>query len=424
MSTTIFSSQLTGAGFVRVPLTTIKDHIDGLYRAAYGDDADLDPRSSDGQMSGGLAEMYDDLNAIAEDTVRGLTDPNAATGQMLSGQMILTGCPRNAASKSTAPATFSGDPGTVIDTTKVVQSTEDDSLWSPVETVTIGEGGTAAGTLQCQVAGPPASGRVPATTLTKIQTPVDGWDTVTNAVGVPGYNVEGDPNGRVRRQQAVAIASQGMTDGLQAALKTIPHVLDAVVWENDKSYDVTVGSPGNVINKNSLRAFVRVDIGSSADPGVTASTEDPVANMIGTLKGHGCGTQGDVQKFFNDAVGNSHEIRYDLAEPLSVLVKVTISKRYNWPQDGAQRITDAITSWAAGTNSTTGKPNIQISGNDKGVLSWTDVLASFVNAVPGFDFVALQFSSDAGSTWTTSPASLPIPFGSFVEITGVTVEFA
>jgi hypothetical protein len=423
MSTTLFSAQLTSAGFVRVPMTSIKAAIDALYKGAYGDDADLDARGPDGQISGGLSEMFDDLNGIAEDTVLGLTDPNAATGQMLSGLMILTGCPRNGASRSTAPALFVGSAGTVIDTTKVVQSTEDSSLWSPVASVTIPAGGSIEGTLQCNVVGPPASGRVPAGTLTKIQTPVDGWTGVTNAVGVPGYNVEGDPNGRVRRQQAVAIASQAMTDGLQAALKTIPHVLDAVVWENDKGYDVTVGA-GNVIKKNSLRVFVRVDAGSSADPAITSSTADPVANMIFQLKGHGCGTQGDVQKFSNDAVGNSHEMRYDLATALPVLVAVVVSRRYNWPQNGATLIANAITSWASGTNPDTGKPNIQISGNDKGELSWTDVLASFVNAVPGFDFVSLRFSADAGSTLTTSPASLHIPFGAFVEITGVTVGFA
>ena len=155
MSTTIFSSQLgdfssylPSPGFTRVSMLDIKAVIDGLYLAAYGADADLGATSPDGMVSGGLAEMFDDLNGVAEDTFRGLTDPNAATGQMLSGMMVLTGCPRNSASKSTAPATFAGVSGTVIDTTKVVQSSVDGSLWSPISTVTIGVGGTIAGTLQ------------------------------------------------------------------------------------------------------------------------------------------------------------------------------------------------------------------------------------------------------------------------------------
>jgi hypothetical protein len=398
-------------------MTAIKSYLDNLYYAAYGSDADMSATSPDGQISGSLAEMFDDLNGIAQDTHRGLGDPNAATGQMLSGLMVLTGCPRNGSSKSTAPAIFIGTPGTVIDTTKVIQSTYDGSLWSPIAPATIGLGGTVSGTLQCNESGPPRNGRVPADSLTVIQTTVDGWDAVSNSVGVPGYNVESDPNARVRRQQSVAIASQGMTDGLQATLKKLPHVIDAVVWENDKSEIVVVGSSENTINPNSLRVFVRVDLGSSSDPAETTTDADPVANTIFLLKGHGCGTQGSITKHPLDAVGVAQTINYDLATPLSVGVTVTLSKRYNYPTDGDKRISDAITAWAAGSNKVTGKPNIQVSGNDKGQLSWTDVLAAFLNSVPGFDFVGLSFTTDAG----TVAGNLPVPFGSFVEISSVSV---
>lgn len=422
MTTTIFSEQLTATGFSRKSLAQIKSHVDGIFQGAYGDDADLDARSADGQISGGTSEMFDDLNSMAEAVVIGLTNPNAATGTILSGQMILTGCPRKAATKSTAPATFSGTNGTIITPSEVVQSTEDGSLWSPIATYTIGAGGTVAGTLQAHEYGPPASGRVPAGTLTVIQTAITGWSGVTNALGVAGFNVEGDPNGRVRRRQSVAIATQGMTDGLQAALKLIPHVLDAVAWENDTGSAITVGAPGNVINANSLRVFARVDLGSSADPAVTPSNDDPIANQIFVLKGHGCNTQGDVTKYAVNSLGGSHAIRYDLAEALPVLVKVKVAKRYNWPEDGARQIANEITTWASGTNETTGKPNLQISGDDRGSLSWTDVLASFLHEVPGFDLTSLQFSTDNGSTWTADRASLSIPFGSFAEIAGVTVE--
>lgn len=421
MSTTIFSSQLTSSGFTRVSMLEIKSVIDGLYLAAYGADADLGATSPDGMVSGGLAEMFDDLNGVAEDTFRGLTDPNAATGQMLSGQMVLAGCPRNSAAKSTAPATFSGVSGTVIDTAKVVQSSVDGSLWSPISTVTIGVGGTGSGTLQAAVSGPPAQGSVPAGSLTIIQTPVTGWTSVTNAVGIPGINVEGDPNARVRRQQSVAIASQAMTDGIQAALKKIPHVVDAVVWENNATSAITVGSSGNIINANSILAFVRIDGDASVDPAQTSSSEDPVANRIFTLLGGGCGSQGDVVKYPLDAVGVPHETSYSLATPMPIQIRVTIRKRYNWPTDGALQIESAIAKWAGGSNAITGKPNIQIGGNDNGELSWTDVVASFISQVVGFDFVGLSFSVDSGSTWTTSPASLQIPFGSFAQFSSVVV---
>jgi hypothetical protein len=423
MSTTIFSAQLTSSGFTRASMLDIKSVIDGLYLAAYGSDADLGATSPDGMISGGLSEMFDDLNAVAEDTHRGLTDPNAATGQTLSGMANLTGCTRNSASYSTAPATFSGVSGTVIDTTKVVQSTVDGSLWSPLATVTIGSGGTITGTLKAQVSGPPAQGAIPPTTLTVIQTPVTGWASVTNAVGTPGVNIECDPNLRVRRQQSVAIASQAMTDGLQAAIKSIPHISDAVVWENNTINPIAIGDPGNVINANSLLVFVKPDGDASVDPSATSSSGDPVANTIFALKGCGCGTQGNVHKFPVDAVGVAHQISYSTATALNVQLQIGVRPVYNWPTDGKEQIAALISKWAQGSNAVTGKPNIQIGGNDRGQLSWTDVVASFLGQVPGFDFLGLSFSVDGGSTWTLSPASLSIPFGSFAQISVVDVVF-
>jgi len=144
--------------------------------------------------------------------------------------------------------------------------------------------------------------------------------------------------------------------------------------------------------------------------------------MIFALKSHGCGTQGSFQKFVYDTVGNLHEINYDLATPLGVAIRIRVNTRYNWPADGSRQIANLITAWAVGNNPATGKPNIQVSGDDKGTLSWTDVLGSFVGLVQGFDFVGLWFSADGGATWTADGASLPIPFGSFVEIASIEVK--
>jgi len=419
---TLFSSQIASAGFTRAPMTSIIAELNTLWQSVFGADIDIDPRSPDGQLIGGIAEMLDDLNGIAYDTYQGIANPNAATWTMLSALMALTGVPRKPASYSSAPATFTGANGTVIPITSVVRSTLDATLWSPIAEITIGGTGTATGTLRCQTIGPAASGTVPAATLTEIVTPIttpgDGWTAVTNAIGVSGYLVEGDPNGRIRRQQSVAIASQAMTDGMQAALKALTGVLDCVVYENNLPQ--AVSSPG-VIAANSIRAILKVTPGGAADPAESGDDDDPVANLIFTLKGNGCGTVGTTTKNPADSTGKAHPINYDLATATDVMIRITVASRYNWPSDGATQIEDAITAWAAGTNADTGKPNIAIGGDDNGTLSWTDVVASFINSVPGFDLTLLEFSADAGSNWTTSPASLVIPFGTYANITDVTV---
>ena len=424
---TLFNAQLTSAGFTRTSLTNIQAALNTIWKSAYGSNVDVDPRSADGQMIGGLAEMFDDLNGIAADAVN-IANPNGATGASLSNLAYLTGIKRNAASYATAPATFTGTPGTTVPTTFTVKPSPDDgTTWKPVSSVTIGGGGTVAGTLQCQTLGPLPSGGPPLpNALTSIVTVTAGISAVTNALGTRGTSIEVDPNLRVRRQQSTAIASQAMTDGLQAAIKTLPGVTDAVVWENNSSDPKTVG--GLTINANTVRVVVEVQASGASDPAYTSSSADPVANTIFALKSSGCGTQcaasRGITKAPLDALGVAHQILYDVATPLNVQIAIAISPRVNWPADGANQIKAAISSWIDGTNVVTGKPNRSIGGDDKGMLSWTDVVGAFIGTVPGFDFVSLSFSTDGGSTWTTSPASVTIPLLQFASITTILVNGA
>jgi hypothetical protein len=471
----LFNAQLTAAGFVKTSLASIVAKMNTLWQGAWGADVDVDPRSADGNIIGALAEMFDDLNGIAADTVN-LANPNGATGTMLANLAYLTGITKNGESYPSAPCVFLGTAGTAVPYTFTVKSTDDGTSWmppqSPLHQYTIGEpvgyaaynSGTAytpgtfvtessvsyvctaavtggegpafdhahwsaavAGSLICTTIGPLVSGGPPrAGVLTQILTVTSGIASVTNTVGIPGAIAEADPNLRVRRQQATGIAAQGMTDGLQAALKALKNpdgsaaVLDAVVWENNLNVPYLVGA--NSINANTVYCIVEVVSGESADPTTTGTDDDPIANTIFALKGNGCNTQGPVSKYPLDKVGNSHLIQYARAYPMSVLIRINISPRLNFPTDGATQIKQAISNWASGSNTTTGRPNIPISGDDKGTLSWTDVLSAFVAVVPGFDFLNMEFSGDGGSTWTTSPNSLAVPFGSFVAISTITVN--
>jgi hypothetical protein len=242
-------------------------------------------------------------------------------------------------------------------------------------------------------------------------------------VGVRGAIVEGDPNLRIRRQQATAIASQSLGDTLLAALKAIPHITDAVVRENATSSPATIG--GSTINPNTLRVVVETDGDVSVDPAHTSASADPVALAIFNAKSVGCATQGAISKAPVDALGVAHTVRYDTATAINVLVAIAVRRRTNWPTDGGAQIQALISAWAKGKNSA-GKPNCPIGGNflgqgDAGQLSWTNVLGSFLGQVPGFDFVSMVFSVDGGATWSTSGANVTIPFGQFAKIASVVV---
>ena len=425
----LLNSQLTASGFVRTSLSNIVSALNTIWQGAFGADADIDPRSADGNIIGSIAEMFDDLNGIAGDTLN-LANPNGATGNMLANLAYLTGIAKNGASFPSAPCTFTGTPTTVVPYTFTVKSTVDGTSWmppqSPAAQYVIGSGGTVTGSLICTTIGPLVSGGpAPAATLTQIVTITAGIASVTNTVGIPGAVVEGDPNLRIRRQNATAIASQAMTDGMQAAIQALPGVVNAVVWENNLGSPVTIGTGGsNVINANTVRAIVQVTPLGSADPSTTGSGNDPIANLLWTLKGNACNTQGAWSKYPLDNVGNSHLIQYDTAQALATSVRINIAPRSNFPTDGIAQIKQAVSNWGAGVDATTGRPNIQISGDDKGTLSWTDVLSSFVATIPGFDFLDMEFSNPVLGGWTTSPQSMQVPFGYFVAISSVTVNGA
>ena len=54
----LFQAAITPTGYTRVSQANIIAAQNALYLAAYGADADLDPRSPEGQIIGGSSEMY------------------------------------------------------------------------------------------------------------------------------------------------------------------------------------------------------------------------------------------------------------------------------------------------------------------------------------------------------------------------------
>ncbi len=94
----LFAQQKTAQGFTRVSLPQIIASLEALWKGAYGSSVDLDPRSADGQMIGGIAEMMDDLNSAVADLMH-VANPNGATGAFLTNIAALTNVTRNSDEK-------------------------------------------------------------------------------------------------------------------------------------------------------------------------------------------------------------------------------------------------------------------------------------------------------------------------------------
>jgi uncharacterized phage protein gp47/JayE len=73
----------------------------------------------------------------------------------------------------------------------------------------------------------------PVNSLTLIQTPVGGWESITNvAAGLPGQFTETDAQLRLRRQNSIKLLGLGTVDAIEAHLSNISGVDSAIVYEN------------------------------------------------------------------------------------------------------------------------------------------------------------------------------------------------
>ena len=422
----LFSENITPTGYVRTPLTTIKADLEALWVAAFGADVDLDARSADGQIIGGLAEMFSDLEANIADTYEGLASPNGATGQFLTNIAGINGLARNSGMASYVPVTIYGTPSTGIPADTLLQSTMPDgttATWSDVYTLDPGTGVQTPGSI---IAGGGASAntwavctvdgatRCPAATPMKLLSVIAGLTTVTvTSDALLGYVSESDPNLRVRRQNSFGLAARGPADALDAALNNMPAVVSrAAVWENNTG--VTVSYPGGAsIAPHSMRVVVVM---------VSNADQDLVAQKIYDLKPSGCGLQGAVTNGSPvDEQGHSHPVKFDVATPKHVLVNVIYTARAGWPTDGEAQIAAAIVAWAANSQ------NTPLGGDSAGTISWTAVLGSFVGTVPGFDLITggmqLGYVTGGDLTFEAPGVSLAIDFDEYAAIATGDVVF-
>jgi uncharacterized phage protein gp47/JayE len=372
-------TQLTTSGFTKSTLAERIMQLQGIWQSALGANIDVDADSPDGQIIGALAEMFANLDDIAEATYNGLL-PDGAMGDFLARLVKLNGISKNVGAYSTVACLFEGTAGTVIPTTALIRSTEEQDTtvtWSPMATVTIGGGGTQIGTVQCNTMG---DKQAAAGTLTKIQTVISGWTAVGNAADATrGYLSETDERLRARRGRSVAAPSQSITDGVYAALVNLDNVSQVVVWENEQ--DTAKTMPGGSLVPHSI--FAIVDGGD----------QDEIANAIWLRKSGGCTMMGDVARTVADAQGHLHTIRFSRPTDVDVYIELDVTKRAGWIDGSETMIAEAIVAASEEPGA------VPIGGDSNNEFAWSDVLAWIARAgIVGYSVTAVRMGASAGPT--------------------------
>lgn len=245
----------------------------------YGEDINVDSNSPDGQIINIFAQMLEDQYELLSQ-VNASFDPDQAVGVVLDQRCAINGIQRKAGTYTYVTIEVETDRSVTLQGLDLY-STEEAYTVSDNEgnefvlsaTSAIGSGISQLVFRALNI----GNVEVLPNTITTPVTIVLGVKSINNpGVAITkGTNEETDAELRERRKVSVAIANQGYTDGLQAALANIPDVSKVNVYQNRSNTTDADGIPGHSI-------WVVVQGGTDTEIG--AVMDNKVAGGVG-MKG-------------------------------------------------------------------------------------------------------------------------------------------
>ncbi len=289
-------------------LTAVQDE----YRAALGGDLVLDPSTPQGVLITAETLARDAVmrnNAALANQI----NPNLAGGVFLDAICALTGLNRLPATRSVVQGVvLAGVPGTAIPE-GVVALTEDGDRFESLSAAAIGVGGTVDVDFRSVEYGPIACA---VGTLTRIESAVLGWETVTNpAAATLGTVRQGDQDLRAKRRNTMALQGVALPVAITSALYAVEEVGSLVFRENISSdYQIIDG-----VEMRPHSIYVCVRGGRDSD----------VAQVLLANKSLGAGfTSGAgvavTMAVVESASGQSYQVSFDRPQEIPVKLRVTV----------------------------------------------------------------------------------------------------
>ena len=221
-------------------------------------------------------------------------------------------------------------------------------------------------------------GNIPqeANTITRIATPILGWDSVNNPFpAVTGRDSETDEELRIRFRNSKFLRAQNISDSLYSSLLEIDGVINVNVYENEGSvYDPTYELPGH--------SFKAVILGGNP-------TE--IANTIWANKPLGIAAEGNTSVSIFDSQGFERQIYFERPEDIEIFITMdlTVTEPSIYPADAQERIRSSLISYF--------QDNFGIGGDIVYSRLYTPI-----NAVPGHQVNSLTVGTTSSPTGTSN----------------------
>lgn len=319
---------LNDQGFSRKPLDVVLSEINDQFRAVFGDNFNTNPQSPDGQINGAFAESQSNLWEIAEIAYNAF-NPSAVTKKTQDNLYQLNGIKRLAASPSTVQLTITGTPNTLIPEGSEVSTTDNEVTFATDIDLIIPSGGEGTVFSTAIETGPLSA---LAGTVTVINEPITGWDSVTNdADATLGTNEETDPEFRARRVRSTSIAARAVIDAIYAAVANVPGVTQLTVLDNKTL----------VVDSNGL-------LPKSTGVIVVGGDDNAIAQAYFDKNPAGIATNGDTIINVPDDQNIPHEIRFQRPTEVDIYVIVNLTVSAEYPVNGDDLIKQAIVDYANG----------------------------------------------------------------------------
>lgn len=313
---------VTNLGLLRTRLDERLAQLVADYKSVFGDDIQVNPDDIDGQMLGLFAQALNDLDSLAE-VVYNSFNPQSATGLALKRLVQLNGIKYIAGAYSAVDVTITGQQGTFIPLNSLVKDNVTGVKWATQTDVTIGASGISIVTCLAVDKGAIAAA---AGSISKIDTPIFGWQTVTNVnPATVGRDEETDEQLRIRRAKSTATPGQCIIDAVFGSLANLVGVRLVRVYENDKdAVDVNGQAPHSI--------YCVVEGGVVAD----------IAQLIWLKKTAGTTTIGTLPIVILDSQGSPHTINFDRPVYTDVYITVNVTKHAGYPSNGAALMKQAL----------------------------------------------------------------------------------
>lgn len=163
-------------------------------------------------------------------------------------------------------------------------------------------------------------------TITTIQTPVLGWDTVTNPIAAsPGTERETDEELRERFRNSKFERATNSIDAIYSALLNIENIEEVIVLENDTDFTDSNGIPPH--------SFLPIVLGGLGTDIVNAIWENKPAGIL---------SYGNTTIPVIDIQGYSHNISYQTPSPVVIYISMNLTTDSNFPANGEDLIKDSI----------------------------------------------------------------------------------